>query len=1344
MAQDHDDPSGRARWFLKRRIGPEGSHAPEQILKASQARHQQLWEQAARSRIAFLPPGDGAVNWTPIGPSAVRHGSPAGNPVVSGRITGLAAGPGGRVYAGAANGGAWFSGDLGKSWEPLDEWFAKAPLPPTDKDADSLAVGAIAVKFGAQRENDVLFVGTGEPVGGDVAYFGVGIKVSNDGGTSFPADPEATNLAGQAVDEIVIDPDGSGDPFALAATTAGLYARPAGSDRTNWVKKNPSDVAADGATSVIVAGRGSSKTYYAAFKTSKTTKVYSSTDGGTTWLPVGGIGAPEGRIALAASETTPSVVYALAHDGSTPKLFRRDGSNDFRVINFQPSNPDVQKLFGEQGNYDIVVAVDPSSSDTVYLAGSGITTQGSFNLTLFGGVVDSSANTLTATYIGLGVHADAHCLAFETKTDGTHKGDVIWVGTDGGPFCSTQTGAPGSFAPRNNGLAVTQLTSLDHRLDTDAVVIAGCQDNGTIRYWGEPAWYHCGPGDGGGVAIDPNDPRRVMRQGTAAHLMTCTDGALTDDVLTNGVGSWLSLWSENFFPPTSDETAKKAESGNTQFYTRIRAFDAGAGASIAAFGTNRLWVTSDWGRNWKTLPSYTNPLAASPADLDKDKLIGSGVVDIRFATSTLIYVATETFVYRFEQTGGAWGPNPPDPMNIVGLPFGPPLSSIAVANAGTGSIYLGYGGSGAHDRVWYFDGSGWHGTRPGGGTGIPNVPVNALVVDPANERIVYASTDVGVWQGTKAQSENTWTWKIFSSGLPESAVLDLAIHPKARLLRAATHGRGAWEISLDAASGHDTDVYLRAHTADNGRRFPWAENVPDPTMPGRYATRALSPDIRIWRSSKSSPPAALDFVGFADLDLNASALDPTGANRIFVQVHNRGKDTAASAGVTVYVVLASADNGVPALPADFATRIRNKDTSAWPGWKFADVAYKTLGANLAAEASQVVSFDVDLSTWPLTKGPVCAVALVSAANDPIEGTDTNVDTALASNKYIAAKMMQVAASPGFWRPGGTMVNPRFQHNATLLHSGGVFVAGGFGFSDPVQGAEISNAFANAWSSSAIPGRCKATTLLDGRVLLVLSGIANYFWDPATRAMTQAPNRQIAMGYAASTLTRLNDGTVLMICPDGTELFDPVANSWTVLALTGGPATIHTATRLGDGRIVVQGYSQQANQAVTIVQVFDPKTRPMNWTSAAANTPLGAVYDNSATCLPDGTVLFIGGARYDNKGAVNTVITLDPNPTNPTWRQMTPMPQPLMEHTATLLDDGTVLVVGGRHDWQFNCLATVSRYDFKSWHQEPNMTWPRAKHTATNLPTGEVMIAGGYSSNQNDTPKDCEIYVPTVK
>src|SRR3977135_2310062 len=96
MAQDHDDPSGRARWFLKRRIGPEGSHAPEQILKASQARHQQLWEQAARSRIAFLPPGDGAVNWTPIGPSAVRHGSPAGNPVVSGRITGLAAGPGGR------------------------------------------------------------------------------------------------------------------------------------------------------------------------------------------------------------------------------------------------------------------------------------------------------------------------------------------------------------------------------------------------------------------------------------------------------------------------------------------------------------------------------------------------------------------------------------------------------------------------------------------------------------------------------------------------------------------------------------------------------------------------------------------------------------------------------------------------------------------------------------------------------------------------------------------------------------------------------------------------------------------------------------------------------------------------------------------------------------------------------------------------------------------------------------------------------------------------------------------------------------------------------------------------
>src|ERR1700722_2946559 len=237
MAEDRDDPSGRFQWFLERRTGPDGTFPRDQLLKASQVRHQQLRQQA-ESPLAFQPPvTGGGVNWTPIGPSAIRHGSPAGNPVVSGRITAICAGPDNRVYVGSANGGAWFSADRGASWAPLDEWFWKAPVPPADTRADSLSVGAVAVKFGAQRENDIVFIGTGEPKGGDAEYFGVGIKVSTDGGRTFTLEG-ARNLAGLGIYGLAIDPDGSNDPLVVAATTAGLYLRPpSGQSRDSWISR---------------------------------------------------------------------------------------------------------------------------------------------------------------------------------------------------------------------------------------------------------------------------------------------------------------------------------------------------------------------------------------------------------------------------------------------------------------------------------------------------------------------------------------------------------------------------------------------------------------------------------------------------------------------------------------------------------------------------------------------------------------------------------------------------------------------------------------------------------------------------------------------------------------------------------------------------------------------------------------------------------------------------------------------------------------------------------------------------------------------------------------------------
>jgi len=125
--------------------------------------------------------------------------------------------PGGnRVYAGAANGGVWFSANGGSDWSPLDDYTTSPSVFAGSGDADSLAIGAIAVRFGAGA--DEVFVGTGEFNPAYDAYFGVGIRHLASGAWTL----EATNLGQHSISSIVIDPNDPTPTHVLAATNAGI------------------------------------------------------------------------------------------------------------------------------------------------------------------------------------------------------------------------------------------------------------------------------------------------------------------------------------------------------------------------------------------------------------------------------------------------------------------------------------------------------------------------------------------------------------------------------------------------------------------------------------------------------------------------------------------------------------------------------------------------------------------------------------------------------------------------------------------------------------------------------------------------------------------------------------------------------------------------------------------------------------------------------------------------------------------------------------------------------------------------------------------------------------------
>ncbi|HKD41271.1 MAG TPA: hypothetical protein VKB87_13390, partial [Myxococcaceae bacterium] len=95
-------------------------------------------------------------------------------------------------------------------------------------------------------------------------------------------------------------------------------------------------------------------------------------------------------------------------------------------------------------------------------------------------------------------------------------------------------------------------------------------------------------------------------------------------------------------------------------------------------------------------------------------------------------------------------------------------------------------------------GNTWQPFGVGGANRLPNVPVQVVKFDPADtaDQTIYVGTDIGVYRTTDRGAN----WERFGVGFPFVRVTDLFIARNGSLLRAATYGRGAWEIYPNAAA----------------------------------------------------------------------------------------------------------------------------------------------------------------------------------------------------------------------------------------------------------------------------------------------------------------------------------------------------------------------------------------------------------------------------------------------------------------------------------------------------------------------------------------------------------------
>lgn len=603
-------------------------------------------------------------------------------------------------YVAVGSGGVWKTENAGTTWKSLFDGQG------------SYSIGAIAID---PHNPHVVWVGTGENVGGRHVGYGDGIYRSTDGGTTW------TNMGlkdSEHISRIILHPEDPGvlwvaaqGPLWRSGGERGVYKSSDGG--VSWTRTLGDDVWV-GATDIVIDSRNPDVLYAATWQRHRNVASYigggpgsgihKSTDGGNTWTETRA-GIPDsnlGKIGLAISYHNPDHVFAAIElDRTTGGVFMsRDRGGSWTKMSDAVSGATGPHYYQE-------LYTTPHAEGRLYLMDVRVQISDDYGKT-FRRLNESDK------------HSDNHAIAFRADDP-----NYILMGTDGGLFETFDDAATWRFI---SNLPVTQYykVAVDDALPFYNV-FGGTQDNGShggpsrtdTRHGIRNAdWFVTLGADGHQSATEPGNPNILYAEAQQGRLHRI------DRI-------------------TGEQVLIQPQAGSGEKFERYN-WDAPIVVSSHApstiyFGSYRVWKSTNRGDSW----------TAISGDLTRDQ-----------------ERLTLPIMGRVQSWDNAWDLNAMSVYNTI--------TSLAESPLQAGLIY-----AGTDDGLIQITDSGgasWTRIEVGSIPGMPATAfVNNLVADLHDVDVVYAALDNHKFGDLNPylvkSTDRGRTWQSIVGNLPERTLV---------------------------------------------------------------------------------------------------------------------------------------------------------------------------------------------------------------------------------------------------------------------------------------------------------------------------------------------------------------------------------------------------------------------------------------------------------------------------------------------------------------------------------------------------------------------------------------------